>query len=491
VNGRILGHYEILERLGTGGMGEVFKARDTRLNRIVAVKVLPADRVADPDRRQRFIQEALAASALNHPNIVIVYDINNDQGVDYIVMECVSGKTLDAVIPRQGMRLGPALKIASQIADALAKAHAAGIVHRDLKPTNVMVSDDGHAKLLDFGLAKLIDSPAIDDDRTRTRLADTAEGTIVGTAAYMSPEQAEGRALDARSDIFSFGSVLYEMVTGRRAFAGDSAISTLSAVLKEEPKPADEIPSELRKIIARCLRKDPARRSQHIDDVKVSLDELREDSESGRLGAIDIAAKRRRVPTWIWAGSAAIVALAAVAAWRYAPAGTSVAEPVRQIPLTTYPGSETHPSFSPDGRQVAFAWNGENRDNIDVYVKLVDGGEPLRLTNDPHDDRLPTWSPDGRFIAFKRQGSIYLISPLGGGERKITDGAAGEPTAGGVGETPDGSGSTAIERTLGGLAWTPDSKSIAFTDTSGAGVNVVAACGVILVISSSIAHVRA
>ena len=226
MTGQMLGHYQIVEQLGAGGMGEVFKARDTRLNRIVAIKILPADRVADPDRKQRFVQEAQAASALNHPNIVIVYDINSEDGIDYMVMECVAGKTLDALIPRHGMRLGAALKIAIQIADALAKAHSAGIIHRDLKPANVMVSDDGHVKLLDFGLAKLIETRPTEDDRTRTQPLKTDEGIIMGTTAYMSPEQAEGRPLDIRSDIFSFGSVLYEMVTGRHAFAGESKMST-------------------------------------------------------------------------------------------------------------------------------------------------------------------------------------------------------------------------------------------------------------------------
>ena len=284
--GSRLAHYEIVAHLGAGGMGEVYKARDPRLNRMVAIKVLHADRVADPTRKQRFIQEAQAASALNHPNIVVIHDISSQDGVDFMVMECVEGKTLDALIPRQGMRLGDALKVAIQLADALTKAHAAGIIHRDLKPSNVMVSDSGHVKLLDFGLAKLTDeTPLSEDDATRTKRLETEEGSIMGTTAYMSPEQAEGRKLDVRSDIFSFGSVLYEMVTGNRPFEGGTRMSILSAILKEEPKPLAGVPADLEKIIRRCLRKDPARRFQHMDDLKVALEEVREDSESGRLPA--------------------------------------------------------------------------------------------------------------------------------------------------------------------------------------------------------------
>jgi Tol biopolymer transport system component len=440
MTGQTLGHYQILEKLGSGGMGDVYQARDTHLNRMVAIKVLRAERVVDEGRKRRFIQEAQAASALNHPNIVIVHDITNQNGLDYMVMECVAGKTLDALIPRQGMRLGDALKVSVQMADALIKAHGAGIIHRDLKPSNVMVSDDGHVKLLDFGLAKLTEiAPAGEDERTRTQLPETEEGTILGTTAYMSPEQAEGRKLDVRSDIFSFGSVLYEMVTGQRAFVGESRLSTLSAILKEEPKPPEAVPADLEKIIRRCLRKDPARRFQHMDDLKVALEEVREDSESGRLTAAGAATPQKGVPNWIWAAGL-VLALAALGAWWVSrPVGKPV-EALREMPLTSYPGSEINPTFSPDGRQVAFAWNGEKRDTYHVYVKMVDGGDPLQVTRGAADDLAPQWSPDGRFIAFVRSGAIYLISPLGGAERKVTDAGTGQ------------------------VAWTPDGKSIAFNE---------------------------
>ena len=221
--GRTVSHYQIVERLGAGGMGVVYKARDTHLDRFVAIKVLHPDTVADPQRKARFVQEAKAASALNHPNIVHIYDIGTDAGVDFIAMEYVAGKALDQLIPRKGMRLNEALKIAVQIADAMARAHEAGIVHRDLKPSNLMVDEHGVVKVVDFGLAKLTETAEPSGDATtRTAPAKTEEGAIVGTVAYMSPEQAEGRALDGRSDIFSFGAVLYEMVTGRRAFSGDT-----------------------------------------------------------------------------------------------------------------------------------------------------------------------------------------------------------------------------------------------------------------------------
>ena len=231
-----LGPYEILAPIGGGGMGQVYKARDTRLDRIVAIKVLPADKIADPERKQRFRQEAKSASSLNHPNIITIYDVGSEGVIDYIAMEFVAGKTLDQLTPRNGMRLGDLLAAAAQAADALARAHQAGIVHRDLKPSNVMVSSDGLVKVLDFGLAKLTQPAAGDDAETKTVAALTQEGAIVGTTYYMSPEQAEAKPVDARSDIFSFGAMLYEMATGQRPFHGKSQTALLSAILREEPK---------------------------------------------------------------------------------------------------------------------------------------------------------------------------------------------------------------------------------------------------------------
>jgi len=269
-------------------MGVVYRAFDTHLDRPVAIKILRADATTSPERKRRFQQEAKAASALNHPNIVHIYDISSSGGSDYIAMEFVEGKTLEQLIGKNGLALRNTLKYAIQVADALARAHAAGIVHRDLKPANIMVSEDGRVKLLDFGLAKLVEtSVAAGADSeastvTITTRADvqTEEGMIVGTIAYMSPEQAEGKKVDARSDVFSFGSVLYEMVTGRRPFEGANKISTLSAILHKEPPALTEIapnlPAELGKIISRCLRKDPERRAQHADDIRLALEELGE-----------------------------------------------------------------------------------------------------------------------------------------------------------------------------------------------------------------------
>ena len=307
LTGQTLSHYRIEKKIGEGGMGVVYKARDTHLDRFVAIKVLPPERVADTERKRRFVQEAKAASALNHANIVHVYDIDQADGTDFIAMEYVAGKTLDQRIGHRGLRLNDALKYAVQIADALAKAHSAGIVHRDLKPTNIMVNEDGVVKVLDFGLAKLTEQVQADESAsTLTVDAEgrpiTEEGVIVGTVAYMSPEQAEGKKIDARSDIFSLGSVLYEMVTGQKAFQGTSKMSTLSAILHQEPKPVSgitpTIPADLEKLINRCLRKDPAKRFQHMDDVKVALDELKEDSDSGRLQAAPAVA-RHASPLWL------------------------------------------------------------------------------------------------------------------------------------------------------------------------------------------------
>ena len=270
--------YQLLEKLGSGGMGDVYKAQDTRLNRFVAIKVLPAKMSLDPERRRRFVQEAQAASALNHPNIITIYDIVTEGDAQFMVMEFVSGNTLHDSITAGGLPVPQVLQYGAQMADALATAHAAGIVHRDLKPSNVMITKSGLVKILDFGLAKLTDlNPSGDKQSDLGPL--TQEGAILGTVSYMSPEQAEGKLVDARSDIFSFGSVLYEMVSGRRAFDGGSSISTLSSVLRDDVKPfadvAPETPPLLEAIISRCLPKDPNSRWQSMKEVEKALTSLK------------------------------------------------------------------------------------------------------------------------------------------------------------------------------------------------------------------------
>src|SRR5277367_5064017 len=265
--GTKLGPYQIESLLGAGGMGEVYRALDSRLQRTVAIKILPAHLSSNPELHARFAQEAKSISSLQHPNICVVHDIGSQDGVDFMVMEYVTGKTLDKLIPAGGLDTELALKYALQIADALARAHAAGIVHRDLKPTNIMVDETGMVKVLDFGLAKLAaPAPGSNKDSDAATMATlaTTPGMIVGTFAYMSPEQAEGKSLDARSDVFSFGSVFYEMLSGKRAFEGQSSAAMLSAVLRDDPKPLTElkrnVPAEVRRIVSRCLKKDPAAR---------------------------------------------------------------------------------------------------------------------------------------------------------------------------------------------------------------------------------------
>jgi serine/threonine protein kinase len=298
--GQTVSHYAFLEKLGAGGMGEIYKARDSRLNRIVAVKVLAPGRTRDPERRRRFIQEAQSASGLNHPNIITIHDILSEGDTQYMVMEHVSGKTLLELIAAGRLPVAEVLQISSQMANALTAAHAAGIIHRDLKPANVMVTSSGLVKILDFGLAKLTDptarvrsqeggdsSQTVDPVTLTAAPPLTVEGSIMGTVNYMSPEQAEGLKVDARSDIFSFGAVLYEMVTGQRAFDGDSGISTLSAVLRDDVKPireiAPEVPAELNDQIAQCLRKNPDDRWQSMSQVAAALNSLRARLNSGVL----------------------------------------------------------------------------------------------------------------------------------------------------------------------------------------------------------------
>ena len=423
-----IGRYAIESKLGEGGMGVVYKARDTQLGRLVAVKLLAPDRVADADRKRRFVQEAKAASALNHPNIVTIYDIATADDADFIVMEYVPGTTLDRRIPSHGLPIKEALRIAIDIAGACAKAHNAGIIHRDLKPSNVMVGDDGAVKILDFGVAKLLETSEASADTRSVAATDAA--TVVGTPAYMSPEQADGRTLDPRSDIFSFGAVLYEMVTGRQAFGGASRLSVMAKIINEDPLPPSrigvDVPPDLEKAMIRCLRKDPARRFQTMADLKVALEELADDSQIVPLPATG----RRSHWRWLWVPAVAAAVLLA----SYAIYVTTRSQPpeaiqtaMQAVPLTALSGQLRLPTFSPDGSQVAFSWTGPTQDNPDIYVQHVGAGSPLRLTSDSANDSSPAWAPDGRAIAFLRRlpnstrHELRMIPPLGGTERKIAD----------------------------------------------------------------------
>jgi Tol biopolymer transport system component len=348
-------------------------------------------------------------------------------GSDVLVMEYVSGKTLDQLILSKGLQLSDALQWAIQIADALAAAHRAGIIHRDLKPSNVIISDGGTAKLLDFGLAKL-DQPIHPrtDDPTQTFAAasETQEGQVLGTVSYMSPEQAEGRNLDARSDIFSFGSVLYEMVTGQKAFGGNSAVATLRAVVGDEPRLPSELgvdlPPQLTKVIVRCMSKDPKQRYQTMVDLRAALAEVQEEPHSARILA--------RTPQWrsrslLASVALLIVVLAGAGPWVFKQSmRVHAPTTLRAVPVTTDPGDEFQPSFSPDGSQIVYAANDGMGGDADLYVNALGTGAKLHLTSQPHDDGLPRWSSDGKWVAFYRRGAgVWLISPLGGPPRIVAN----------------------------------------------------------------------
>jgi eukaryotic-like serine/threonine-protein kinase len=433
---KTLSHYDILAPIGEGGMGIVYRAVDTRLGRPVAVKLLRHDGAISEESRKRFVHEARAASALNHPHIITIYDIGQDQGVDFIAMEYVTGPSLAQVIGRNRLRIGDGLKYAVQIADALAAAHAAGILHRDLKPANIMISDRGSIKVLDFGLAKLTESVNFDplDERVTTdgtRAAaspQTEEGTILGTAAYMSPEQAEGKPADARSDVFSFGAVLYEMITGRRAFSGASKMSTLTAVLTKEPEPPSHVvpglSRDLEKMIVRCLRKSPERRWQSMADLKVALVELLEESDSHRLAepAVPVPTRGWRRPLVFGVTTVAIGMLMFGAWWRTARTRPQIGSKPFLTRLTSDVGWTDYPAVSLDGKMLAYASDRSGDGNLDLWVQQIPDGAQVRLTRHAADDVEPSFSADGTRIAFQSSrlgGGIYLIPTLGGEERLL------------------------------------------------------------------------
>jgi Tol biopolymer transport system component/predicted Ser/Thr protein kinase len=422
--GNTISHYQILEELGKGGMGVVYKARDTHLGRLVAIKILPPERVADADRKRRFVQEAKSASTLNHPHIITIYDVESTDQVCFIAMEYVKGKTMRQLIPPNGMPPGEALKYAVQIADALAALHAKGIVHRDLKPTNVMLGEGAVVKVLDFGLVKLTEWLTGAEEGTPSTMEQTEEGVAVGTPAYMSPEQVEGKHVDARSDIFSFGILLYEMLTGQRPFQGGTKLAVASAILNKEPVPIASInsstPSEIERTVARCLEKDPQRRFQDAADLKIALEWLARDVESGRLGAlkpaIHVASRKRRAILAVALLAAAVVAAAAMI-YRQWPKPQATLKLER---VTSDLGMTVCPALSLDGKLLAYSSDRSGDGNLDIWVQQIAGGQPIRRTSHPTDEENPNFSPDGSSIVFSRaDGGIFIMPTLTGEERQI------------------------------------------------------------------------
>ena len=432
IPGTKFGPFEILAPLGAGGMGEVYRARDTKLGRDVALKLLPPLFTADADRRARFEREARLLASLNHPHIGAIYGFEDAGNVPALVLELVEGHTLDDRVRRGPLPLAEALAVAQQIADALDAAHSAGIIHRDLKPSNIKITPDGVVKVLDFGLAKALalDGPHSDPSKSTTMTAGgTNVGVILGTAAYMSPEQARGQPVDKRTDIWAFACVLFEMLTGSSAFARETATDTIAAVLGAEPEwkslPADT-PGSIRRLLTRCLQKDARRRLHDIADARIEIEET-----------IATPAEPAPVPTprrWSRLALSALslgIATVLVFLWpardRFGRPPTGPSPPdTRVIRLTDIPGLAESPAISPDGRSVAFT--GAVGGKRQVFVQLIAGGAPLEITRDTVDHECPRWSPDSSSILYFSpavsgtvQGSIWEIPALGGVPRRVVN----------------------------------------------------------------------
>ena len=466
-NGARLGPYEVTGRIGAGGMGEVYRARDSRLGRDVAIKILPEELSSDPDRRSRFEQEARSASALNHPNIVTVHDIGTSDSTIYIAMELVEGRTVRELLVEGPLTTKKVLSIGAQTADGLARAHSAGIVHRDLKPENLMVTREGFVKILDFGLAKLV--APIDEGGSELATMGAAPGTqpgiVLGTVGYMSPEQASGATADFRSDQFALGAILYEMATGKRAFSRGTAVETLSAIIRDDPEPIGRVnpsaPAPLRWIVESCLQKDADERYASTRDLARDLRHAQERLSDLSQQSVAQTVRRRR-PTFAWIpallGLIALMIGADLFLRLRRPSPNPPASNLRR--LTFGPGLEDEPAWSPDGKFLAYTT--DERGNADVVVQPLAGGEPLKIAGSDADEAQPAWSPDGSKIAFvsaqDRGGRLHHVLAAGA----LTALLAGR--GGDVFVVPALGGSAAKLVENGYFpAWSPDGKKIVFS----------------------------
>jgi eukaryotic-like serine/threonine-protein kinase len=433
--GRRLGPYEILSAIGAGGMGEVYKARDTRLDRIVAIKVLPTHLADRSELRERFEREAKTIASLNHPHICVLHDIGQQDGIDFLVMEYLEGETLAQRLQKGALPLDQVLQFAIEIADALDKAHRKGITHRDLKPGNVMLTKSG-TKLLDFGLAKLKQeaTPAIPDSQLPTmKSAITGEGTILGTLQYMAPEQVEAKEVDARTDIFAFGAVVYEIATGRKAFEGKTSASVMAKILEAEPPSMASLqpmmPPQLDRVVKKCLAKEPEKRWQAASDV---CDELKWIAEGGsQVSSLSNAQARGIRPRWkealLWGGASALLAaIVGLAVWNLKPSPSPPAQPVSRTVITLPPGQRLAGSeqpvvaLSPDGSRLAYvAIQGGSQQ---IYLRAM-GSLEARPVSGTEGAVAPFFSPDGQWLGFFAGGKLKKISVSGGAALTLGDAA--------------------------------------------------------------------